>query len=281
MSNLQARLERATAVQVPVKDDAPSCVPYDCIRDYLETHQLVSFFGISSRDLHAALLHVERYTKRDLEEQDTPTPSPVKRPFDCTECKSGYIALDAREGIHVCCNCGVVPHHGTVNVEREWFNEVNDCDLAPQHLRTRYIPGVPKWMVDKHVSDPRSAYERAVKEDMENMNGYMNLTPDSVALAHRTFLRWTENGYSRDVKMAACMFHVTLQFQFMSNTSLRNVVNDKKMTGKQTIDALCKRDETVRIPQVVDPTPKPAFPCRCGVLHYTMKTARYHTCRVR
>lgn len=223
---------------------------------------MVQLFRLSTRDLHSALLYVDRNLKSQPAEDETATQTPEKRPYDCTECRAGYFLLDAHNGSHVCNNCGVIPHHGSINVEREWIDDVMEDQLAPRHKRTKFIPGVPKWMVDKMSSNPRMAYERSTRSEMENMNGYMNLSPDVLHAAHCNFLRWTENGYNRDVKMAACMFHAILRTQFLSDAEVRGMVRQRRS-----------------IPQVEDPTPAPTFPCRCGMLHYSKKAARFHSCR--
>jgi len=226
---------------------------------------MVQLFRMSTRDLHSALLYVDRNLKvLSVEEggEETPTQPLIKRAYDCTECNYGYLMLDAHNGHYVCGNCGVVPHHRTINVDREWIDDVKGEQLAPRHKRTKYIPGVPKWMVDKLSSNPRMAYERSTLSEMENMNGYMSLSPDMLHKAHRNFLRWKENGYNRDVKMAACMFHTILRSQFLSDAEVRGMVRQRRS-----------------IPQVEDPTPKPTFPCRCGLMHYSKKAARFHSCR--
>lgn len=262
MSSLRDRIARAAvdASETAQLSQQSTVIPYDCIRDYLEEHRMVQLFRLSTRDLHSALLYVDRNFKASSEEKDTSTIT--KRPYDCKECNAGYFLLDAHNGHYVCGNCGVIPHHRSINVEREWIDDVSEEQLAPRHKRTKYIPGVPKWMVDKLSSNPRMAYERSTLSEMENMNGYMNLSPDMLHAAHRNFLRWTENGYNRDVKMAACMFYTILHSQFLSDTEVRGMVRQRRS-----------------IPQVEDPTPKPAFPCRCGVMHHSKKAARFHSCR--
>ena len=262
MSTLRDRLTRAAGdtAAAPQPSQPSTVIPYDCIRDFLEDHRMVQLLRMSTRDLHSALLYVDRNFKASSEETDTSTST--KRPYDCKECNAGYFLLDAHNGHYVCGNCGVIPHHRSINVEREWIDDVSEEQLAPRHKRTKYIPGVPKWMVDKLSSNPRMAYERSTLSDMENMNGYMNLSPDMLHAAHRNFLRWTENGYNRDVKMAACMFYTILHSQFLSDTEVRGMVRQRRS-----------------IPQVEDPTPKPTFPCRCGVLHHSKKAARFHSCR--
>jgi hypothetical protein len=263
MSTLRDRLTRAALDAVSSQPSQQSTViPYDCIRDFLEDHRMVKLFRMSTRDLHSALLYVDRNLKQQPAEDETPTRTPGKRPYDCTECNAGFLLLDAHNGYYVCGNCGVIPHHGSINIEREWIDDVTDDQLAPRRKRTKYIPGVPKWMVDKMSSNPRMAYERCTHSEMETMNGYLNLSSDMLHAAHRNFLRWTENGYNRDVKMAACMFHAILRNQFLSDAEVRGMVRQRKS-----------------IPQVEDPTPNPTFPCRCGMLHYSKKSARFHSCR--
>ena len=264
--SLSDRLKRATssASITSVSSDA-TVIPYDCIRDYLEDHEMLRLFRISSRELHSALLYVERHLVSNETKDETPPPSScADRPYDCTECEKGYLYLDAHRGHRVCGSCGFVPNRAPENVEREWIHAVRDEDLPPRHKRAKFVPGVPKWMVDRLSANPRGAYERETMEEMENMNGYMNLSVDMIRAAHRTFLSWTDNGYSRDVKMAACMFHSILHSQFLSGSEVRGMVKQRR-----------------RIPQVTDPTPQPTFPCECGVLHYSKKEARYHSCRLR
>jgi hypothetical protein len=147
-------------------------------------------------------------------------------------------------------------------VDREWIDDVRDYHSVPYHKRVKYIPGVPKWVVDKMAYNPRCAYERETMSEMENMNGYMNLSPHLLRYAHHNFLRWTDNGYSREVKMTACMFHITLRSQFLSESDVRGMVRQRR-----------------RIPQVEDPTPQAMFPCQCGIRHHSKKEARFHSCR--
>ena len=223
---------------------------------------MVQLFRISTRDLHSALLYVERNFRPSEATENEDEVLPTTRPYDCTECNAGFLLLDAHSGYYVCEHCGVVPHRGSINVEREWIDGVTSDQLAPRHKRTKYIPGVPKWMVDKLSSDPRLAYTRSTLVEMENMNGYMNISPDMLHDAHCNFLRWTDNGYNRDVKMAACMFHTTLHSQFLSESDVRGMVRQRRS-----------------IPQVEDPVPKPSFSCRCGMMHHSKKEARFHSCR--
>mgnify|MGYP006079745313 CR=1 FL=1 len=264
MSALRNRLDRATTKVVSdCSLPQSSVIPYDCIREYLSSHRMVQLFMISTRDLHSALLYVERNFKQEqTPRDDTYDAVSTARSYDCTECNAGNLCLDTHNGHYVCDNCGIVPHHGTLNVEREWIDGVTDEQLAPRHKRMRYIPGVPKWMTDKLSSNPRRAYECSTMGEMENMNGYMNLTPEMLYDAHCNFLLWTENGYNRDVKMAACMFQKILHSQFLSDADVR-----------------CMMRNRMSIPQVADPTPNPSFPCRCGVLHHSKKAARFHSCR--
>jgi hypothetical protein len=263
MSTLRDRLARASVGDAAAAPQpSRTVIPYDCIRDFLEEHRMVQLFGMSTRDLHSALLYVDRNFKAPEEEAAAATSPPPRRPYDCTECNAGYFLVDEHNGHYVCEGCGAVPHYGSINVEREWVDDVTEKQLAPRHTRTRYIPGVSKWMIDKLSSNPRMAYERSTLSEMENMNGYMHLSPDRLHAAHRNFLRWTENGYSRDVKMAACMFHTILHSQFLTDAEVRGMVRKRKS-----------------IPQVEDPTPEPTFPCRCGVMHHSKKAARFHSCR--
>ena len=272
MSGLRDRLKRATerATECAFTEGDAVVVPYDCIRDYLEDHSLVQLMGLSTRDLHSALLHVERINGGNHDATGAPESdsAPSKRPYDCPECSAGYLLLHAHEGHYACENCGVIPHRGTINVEREWIDGVCASDLSVQRRRrVRGVPGVPRWMVDRCSSgtdSSRGAYERASLADMENLNGYMNLSPDLLHAAHRSFLRWMENGYTRELKMVACMFHVVLRPQFLPDAQVRDMVRKRR-----------------RVPQVEDPTPKPEFACRCGEMHHTKKEARFHACRSR
>ena len=240
-------------------------VPYDCIRDYLENQRLVILSHVCSRDLHSAILYVERKlrppTRHTEEEEETAVPV-VRRPYDCTECRKGYYLVDTANGNYVCSYCGVVPNQASLNITREWIDGVKDEDLPPPGKRAKRVPGVPDWMVKKNSANPRAAYEQRTREDLENLNGYLHVNPDVLHLAHQNFLRWTENGYSREVKMLACLYHPILRSQFLTETKVRGMVRVR-----------------ANIPQVQDPTPQPTFPCRCGMMHHTKKAARYHSCR--
>ena len=268
MTDLRSRLARATTTDSTTNDadtndaNESMVVPYDCIRDYLEGQRVVQLSKVCSRDLHSAILYVERKLRHPavVETEDPPPPTLV--PPECVECNKGYYLVDAVNGNHVCSHCGVVPNRASLNITREWIDGVRDEDLAPRSKRSRHVPGVPEWMVKKNSANPRAAYEQRALEDLENMNGYMHVNPDVVRLAHQNFLRWTENGYSREVKMLACLFHPILRSQFLTETDVRSMVRVRSS-----------------IPQVEDPIPKPTFPCRCGMLHHTKKGARYHSCR--
>lgn len=265
MTDLRSRLERATVkgnVASPTSDS--TVIPYDCIRDYLEDQDLVIISRVCSRDLHSAILYIERklcHPVQDTEETVHPT---VRRPYDCTECAMGYYLIDSVNGHYVCSNCGVVPNQASLNITREWIDRVRDEDLAPPSKRTKHVPGVPDWMVNKNSANPHAGYGIRAREALEHLNGYLNVNPDMLQLAHQNFLRWTENGYSREVKMLACLYHPILRSQFLTETTVRDMVRFR-----------------ASIPQVQDPIPQPTFPCRCGMLHHTKKDARYHSCRHR
>lgn len=265
MSDLRSRLSRATSTETAPNEQASAdsqntcmVIPYDCIRDYLEEQRVVQLSKVCSRDLHSAIVYVERRLRRGVTE---PTPDvEVRRQYQCFECNKGYYVLDAVNGHYVCEQCGVIPNRSSVNVTREWIDGVND--IAPPSKRAKHVSGVPDWMVKKNSANPRRVYEQRALEYLQQLNGYMNVNSDVLNLAHQNFLRWTENGYSREVKMLACLFHPILRSQFITETNVRSMVRAR-----------------ASIPQVDDPVPKPTFPCRCGMLHHTKKGARYHSCR--
>lgn len=276
MTDLRSRLARATATNDTHVDTSTSSVtlpsnstvvPYDCIRDYLENQRLVVLSNVCSRDLHSAILYVERKLRHPVreteeEEEEETTGPAMRRPYDCTDCCRGYYLLDAVNGNNVCSHCGFVSNRASLNVTREWIDGVRNDELAPPSKRTKHVPGVPIWMVKKNSANPRAAYEQRTREDLEHLNGYLNVNPNVLHMAHQNFLRWTDNGYSREVKMLACLYHPILRSQFLTETAVRDMVRVR-----------------ANIPQVQDPTPQPTFLCRCGMRHHTKKAARYHSCR--
>lgn len=254
MTTLNARFQRAIEDN-PTPRPTFDIIPYDCIRDYLQSHSLVNAFNIGTRDLHSAIIYVERHLQPLPEHHNTPSSAPVPT---CSECHIGYMEIDAHNGSLVCSNCGLVPTRGSINIEREWVSEAPQ----PRGKRPRGIPGVPKWMSDQLMHDSRDAYNKETMDYLEHLNAYVGFTPDMLDRVHKTFLSWTDNGYCRNVKMAACMMHSVLKDQFLNEHVVREKVRKRS-----------------HIPAVHDPCPQPTFACPiCGSLHYSKKEARFH-CR--
>ena len=105
-------------------------VPYDCIREYLETHPMIQSLGVSARDVHSALT-VLADTFVVTEPEPPPSARPEKR-VRCTDCSSVNVILDEHEGVNVCDDCGVVQTRRSINVVHEYVAPVAEAQLAPR-----------------------------------------------------------------------------------------------------------------------------------------------------
>jgi hypothetical protein len=257
MSALQRRLVVAQQQSVRPDTDAVA-LPFDCICAYLDAHPLVAALS-TAKEVHSALVRLERERRRAAD--DAPdTPAPATRPYDCVECDAGYVFLDAQGGVHVCEACGAVQTHSCINVTPEWMAPVTDADLAPRHRRRHYVPGVPQWMMRRH--DGGFASKRESMDLMHTLNAHVQLCDDDLERVHQRFRKWNDNGYTRETKMVACMIHPLLRDQFIDERELRTCLRTHR-----------------GLPEVVDPTPRPTFPCVvCKTLQHTAQSARFH-CR--
>jgi len=255
MSSLNERFQRVVENTTPSPRATFDIIPYDCVREYLQSHSLVKTFNISIRDLHSAIIYVERHLQTSCSSSNNKPSGAVPT---CSECSSGHMEIDHHNGCMVCSNCGLVSTRGSINIEREWDSAVP----IPRGKRPRGIPGVPKWMYNQLMHDPRRAYMSETMDYLQHLNAYMGFTQDMLECVHTTFLSWTDNGYCRNVKMAACMMHVVLKTQFLDENHVREKVRKRS-----------------HLPSVQDPCPQPTFACpKCGSMHHSKKEARFH-CR--
>ena len=258
--SLQSRLKSAVVANVERHnvDNASAkraVVPIDCIRDFLAAHPLSTLTTVES--LHSAIVRLESMKAVcEMESTQYSEHRSSTRPHDCVECNEAYVVLDHHEGQYVCSKCGVVQSRRTLNVVPERVMDAGECHAPGHHYR---IQGVDKWIVDRYMATNQGNSHQAF-DTMVNLNAHVSLNTDQLNDAHRTFMDWVENGYTRETKIVACMLHPLLRTQFATEGLIRT--------------HLSKRQP---LPQVKDPTPIPMFACvRCGEMQHDRKSARFH-----
>ena len=260
-----------------------SLLPFDVVRDYLETHALVRGMHISAKEVHAALLSLHAHIlsrplckeadevgeKSDGEESESDDPGDPWQSFDraknanaptagagCWCCGGTREELDAHEGHWICTSCGAVRTLRSVNVKPEYVappvvrrSRVQRANWVPRHLLARSACV---------ISDPADRRSRHW-ESLQHWNGVVGLVEDDLACADRRLREWGGE-QPVEARIAAALLYVRLKPQFPSESDVRARL--KRGRGLETI---------------ADPTPSAKFACaKCGSRHHTARDARMH-----
>tara|TARA_B110001452_G_scaffold187767_1_gene158107 strand:- start:231 stop:1043 length:813 start_codon:yes stop_codon:yes gene_type:complete len=261
--SLKARLTRCSAP--PVAPRGELLFPLSCVSEFLEGHSIVKAMDLSARDVHGAILEVDRRVKsgrrQDLATQaDATRPAPPRAPAGCLECK-GYVEMDVREGNRVCVDCGLVQERSSMGMALDFAEPFVETKKSTSKSRNM-LAGVSAHVKEK-VSGNRHRLHSPHWEKMEHYNAYVQLQTDDLIAMDRLLAAWTEGGPPSLVRVAAVLLYLPLKKTFPEEGEVRKNVR---------IGA--------NVDKVVSVVPDREFECsRCGRGAYSMKEARY-CCRV-
>lgn len=270
---------------------APPClaedaiVPYDCVRDALETHPLPYALGASPRAVYAGLaaLHRQRGVAPEPAPDAAPEPAPESAPDlpplaahaealladvehagpahwlykggrraagACAFC-AGHLLLDRAEGQAVCDSCGAVGAAGLNFVP----DPKHDDDTPVQQANAASAPpALPPWAAVKYgLVD---ANPRPFLRDLEHWNQFTHHPRGLLEALDRALVAWPEgDGTPKDARMAAALLYPVL------GDDLPRVA-DARRGGELG---------------VVTVEPEPTHACAgCGAKCHTGKQARLH-----
>ena len=249
MSGLASRIARAAHTEKPVLSST-TVLPFDIVCDFLNDHPVVRNMGVSSREVHSALLEINR---RVEEAPTPPVETPIVRPFDCLQCKAGRYVVVHHDGENVCDNCGIVAGRQLMVCQ---YERPSDNVHQP---KTSSIRGVPGWLVLKMATPYESMYS-GYWDRLQHYNIFTKLSHEQLQCADRRLRTWTDTGLTRDARLAASLLYPLIKDHFPATISIREHI---------------RRHES--IPVLNDPTPIPMFACgTCGVTEHTAKGARFH-----
>lgn len=255
MSSLKERLKSAHARQE--EKTSPILLPLSTVRDYLSRHVIVCALHLNPSDVHAAVLEVHRRYCDMQCSMEVKTQTPQRPQRMCFECHDGYIVLDAREGQEVCSTCGIVQTTRTINVTPEYQTP---ADVS--RSRTKRIKDVPKWMLNKSLSDVQGFKPSKFWSNLQHYNAYVHLGLDDLTCLDKLLCSWTGGGFSSDTRMAAALLYLPLRSKFPTDDDIR-----QRVRGGHTLAVV----ETV--------VPEAKHKCEtCGEMCHTGKEARFH-CR--
>ena len=166
----------------------------------------------------------------------------------CVECQ-GYIELDSKEGVWVCSICGLIQHHGTVNITPEFVAapvvEPAHLDKALQSDGTREV-GINYW------------------NDLEHWNmctlKHSNKTLETLHLVIKRIDKTDHGRFSKDVKVAAALLYPGIKDCFVKEEVVRNVI---------------QKGGTIN--EIFQNVPTGKFDCAiCAAKCQTRKESQYH-----
>lgn len=103
--------------------------PYDCVKDFLESHPVIVNSGVNPRRIHQFLTDMLSIK----ETKSTSCATEAKTSFSCVLCKSKQFEINRQEGCTVCLDCGCVeryidPDNCMYYAELTQSQSLNDAD---------------------------------------------------------------------------------------------------------------------------------------------------------
>ena len=249
-------LSRLQAVMSPVeKQQEAPLIPYDTVRDWLETHDVVVATRVDPFDVHACLVDLHTWLQRP--QPATVAPVPLPPPPTCDACKrTGY--LDERDGAYACQGCGAVLL-ANVNVTREWIDPAQESWHTACHPNVRGVSRpVLESILAPVVSDP---VDRRSKhwEDLEHWNQFTHVGTDELRRWDRVLRNFGAHSHTSLVCIVACLLYSRMRFDITD-------VRTRMLRGLPL--------ESGHVP-----VPEARFPCAaCGHRLHRKRDARFH-CR--
>lgn len=281
---------RRGGVVAPPRLAEDAIVPYDCVRDALETHPLPYALGVSPRAVYAGLatLHRQRGATPEATSAATPAATSAATPEAtperllvdhawallaeveqdygaahwlykdgprtagaCTFCREGHMLIDRAEGQAVCASCGAVGAAGLNFLP----DPKHDGDKPVQPANAASLAtALPLWAAVKYgLVD---ANPHPFLRDLEHWNQFTHHPCGLLEALDRALAVWPEgDGTSKDARMAAVLLYPVL------GDDLPRVA-DARRGGELG---------------VVTVAPEPTHACEgCGAKCHTGKQARLH-----
>lgn len=275
-----ARSQRGSAVTAP-RSAEDAVVPYDCLRDVLESHPLPYAMGVSARDVYAGI--VVLYQKEHAanaavegaqmakETAAPPEPQRLKMPEDALEDFTGvyaykthgtghecsfcgeHVVLDEAHGESTCSSCGIVAR-SNLNFRPNPKHE--DEQVSARKQQPQAQPQLPPWVAVKYgLVD---ANPTPFLKDLDHWNQFTHHGRDTLMDLDRTLTRWPDDSSTpKPARMAAAMLYPLL------GANLPRIADVRKRVGS--------------LGAVTSVVPEAGFPCgTCGHACHTGKQARLH-----
>lgn len=232
--------------------------PFELVRPYLDSNNLIKNMRIESKLVYAALLDIFKYRKIVQNATNSRKSKETSTPPNCTECFQGYISIDTKEGCFVCNRCGAIVESlltGADTSNRDGDNPEN----------TKYIPGVSQGTMKK-VS--RGTYhEKCVlsfREDLDHWNQFVQISTGGIDGLVHLLENWQDGvNHSRCARVAAALLYTEIEGQIPTE----NIIRGRIQRGAPLVPVVYTR-------------PSPTFECpSCRHLLFDVKSAKYH-CRL-
>tara|TARA_B100000214_G_C23973520_1_gene631437 strand:+ start:4416 stop:5249 length:834 start_codon:yes stop_codon:yes gene_type:complete len=233
-------------------------LPYDLVISFLKQQEVVKYSGTNIHDIYNGInlfLVKEEEEKKDTEENVLYE----KCKPNCTECNIGYFVMDAKEGIIVCNNCGIVSKQ-SINVEPEFIKPPTD---VTQYGR-KGIKGVTKQVVDMtNRSSDDYIKKQTWSEDLHHFNAFINIPEDHIPIAENKLKNKSHvTSVSYNGKVIGVLLSYYLQEHLIPETVLK--------------ESIKKQTHILDIPT----SPERKHKCvTCSNMFHTQKEARFH-CKV-
>jgi len=229
-------------------------IPYGLVEGWLNNSRLVEAMAVNPYEVYKNILDVIPEWKRCT----TSVVQNIKREPDCSECRQGYLVLDATEASSVCNYCGVVDRQ-RLNIEREYIKPVEDIKG-----KERTVPGVSKWVVGMIHGRTEKDYTSI----FEHWNTYAYLSVEELGLAVRlmTHIKWS--GHNNE-ETHICALLLAPRLEMMNEDEFRMNISKAHTLA-----------ETKKVYEAIDPTPRPQAGkhvcAKCGVSCFRARDALFH-----
>lgn len=213
--------------------------PFSIAEEYLSSSPLVLELGVAPELVHRSFLDLERRP---------PSVQSITSLRRCFECR-GILEVDAREGVEVCTDCGIVQNRASLNIVPEY---VIPADRGTKRMR------MSSTLLSRGEQKTTSSFWR----DLAHYNIFTHLSEDSLRAADARLRGWCPP-YGRNAALAASLLGPALRRLVPASASIRSTL-----------------ERGSSLAPVEDALPVPRFPCaECKRPCFSRKDARWH-CRL-
>ena len=146
--------------------------PYDCVKDFLETHPVMRMSGAKSWRIHHFLSELLSHDvkNKDSKATKTSTTEATKQTFSCPLCKGSQFEINRREAHLTCTNCGctepyIDPDNCMYYAEAE-CTTLCGADRSLEYeiaAEIRHWSDIPGSWVRRNDSEQKIAVEEALR----------------------------------------------------------------------------------------------------------------------